>query len=74
MGRQTLSLQTSPTSFFFPQLYMLSMMPYGMEYPFGQLGSDVSAVSPPNFLRTLSLLADGVRSRQDLECVSAAQQ
>ena len=49
-------------------------MPYGMEYPFGQLGSDVSAVSPPNFLRTLSLLADGVRSRQDLECVSAAQQ
>ena len=41
-----------PPSFFFPQLYMLSMMSYGMEYPFGQLGSAVPAVSPPNFLCT----------------------
>ena len=27
-----------PPSFFFPQLYMLSMMSYGMGCPFGQLG------------------------------------
>ena len=32
----------------------------GMEYPFGQLGSAVPAVSPPNFLCTPSLLAGGV--------------
>jgi len=32
-----------------PQLYMLSMTSYGMEYPFGQLGSAVPAVSPPRF-------------------------
>ncbi|KAK4832066.1 hypothetical protein QYF61_020622 [Mycteria americana] len=34
------------------KLYILSMTPYGMEYPFGQLGSAVPAVSPPNFLCT----------------------
>jgi len=45
-------LNVPPLSFFFPQLYMLSMMSYGMEYPFGQLGSAVLAVSPPNFLCT----------------------
>ncbi|KAK4823300.1 hypothetical protein QYF61_000513 [Mycteria americana] len=39
------------------QLYMLSMMSYGVEYPFGQLGSAVPAVSPPNSLCTPSLLA-----------------
>ncbi|KAK4816685.1 hypothetical protein QYF61_019921 [Mycteria americana] len=39
------------------QLYMLSLTPYGMEYPFGQLGSAVPAVSPPNSLCTPSLLA-----------------
>jgi len=38
-----------PPSFFFPQLYMLSMMSYGMEYPFGQLGSAVLAVPAPNY-------------------------
>ena len=54
------SLWTSPPSFFFPQLCMLSMLSYGMEYPFGQLGSAVPAVSPPNFLCTPSLLAGGV--------------
>ncbi|GAB0180862.1 hypothetical protein GRJ2_000551500 [Grus japonensis] len=37
------------------QLYMLSMTSYGMEYPFGQLGSAVPAVSPPNFMCTPSL-------------------
>ncbi|KAK4832965.1 hypothetical protein QYF61_026791 [Mycteria americana] len=39
------------------ELYMLSMTPYGMGYPFGQLGSAVPAVSHPNFLCTPSLLA-----------------
>lgn len=36
-------------SSFFPQLYMLSMMSCGMEYPLGQLGSAV-LVSPPSLL------------------------
>jgi len=49
-----------PSSFFFPPLYMLSIMPYGMEYPFGQLGSAVPAVSPSRFLCTPSLLAGGM--------------
>ncbi|KAK4819036.1 hypothetical protein QYF61_024401 [Mycteria americana] len=39
------------------QLYMLSMTPYGVGYPFGQLGSAVPAVSPPNFSCTPSLFA-----------------
>jgi len=30
------------------QFLMLSMMSYGTEYPFGQLGSAASAVSPPS--------------------------
>lgn len=33
---------------FFSQLYMLSTTSYGLEYPCGQLGSAVSAVSPPS--------------------------
>jgi len=37
-------------SFFSSQLYMLSMMLYGMEYAFGQLGSAVPAVSPSQLL------------------------
>lgn len=32
----------------FPLVYKLSMTPYGMEYPFGQLGSAVPAVSLPS--------------------------
>jgi len=52
LGRQMPSLQTSSPSFFFLQLYMPSMTPYCMEYPLGQLGSAVPAMSPPNFLCT----------------------
>ena len=37
--------QTSPLS-----VLLLSMTPYGMGYPFGQLGPAVLAVSPPNSL------------------------
>jgi len=43
-----------------PSSLLLSMKPYGVEHPFGQLGSAVLAVSPPNFWCTLSLLALGV--------------
>ncbi|KAK4830244.1 hypothetical protein QYF61_009311 [Mycteria americana] len=39
---------------------LLSMMSYGVGYPFGQLGSAVPAVAPPSFLCTPSLLAGGV--------------
>lgn len=34
----------------FPPVYVLSMMPYGMEYPTGWVRSAVPAVSPLNFL------------------------
>ena len=47
LGRETPSLPMSPPSFFFPQLYILSMTSYGMRYPFGQFGSAVLAVPPP---------------------------
>ena len=59
LGRQAPSLRTSPPSFFFPQLYMLSMTSYGMEYPLGQLWSAVAAVSPPNSLCSPSLFTGG---------------
>ena len=65
LGRQMPSLWTSPPSFFFPPLYMLSMTSYGMEYPSGQLGSAVPAVSPPNSLCTPSVLAGGAVSEAE---------
>ena len=40
-----------------PPVYILGMTSHGMEYPFGQFGSAVLAVSPPNFLCPSSLLA-----------------
>jgi len=40
----------------FNQAYTLSTMSYGAEYPFGQFGSSVLAVSPPSFLCTPRLL------------------
>ena len=43
---------------------------YGMEYLFGQLGSAVPALSPPNFLCTPSLLAGrAVMSSKGLDSV-----
>ena len=36
-------------------VYILGMTSHGMEYPFGQFGSPVLAVSPPNFLCTSKL-------------------
>jgi len=59
LGRQTPSLQMSlPSSS--PQLYIMSVMSYGMEHHFGQLGSAVPAVSSPKFSCIPSLLAGGV--------------
>jgi len=46
------SLSSSRCPWPTPPAYMLSMMPYGMAYPFGQLGSAALAVSPPSFLYT----------------------
>lgn len=54
---------TSPSSSFFPQLYLLNVMSDGLEYPWD--GSAVLAVSRPNSLCASSLLAGGVRRRED---------
>ena len=48
--------QSTPPSQLHP-IYILGMMSYGMEYLFGQVGSVVLAVSPPNFMCPFSLLA-----------------
>ena len=46
-----------------PPVYILGMTSYGMEYPFGQFGSAVLAVSPPRFLCPPAYpLVGGVRS------------
>ena len=47
--------RSAPPSQLLP-VYILGMTSYGMEYPFGQFGSAVLAVSPPNFLCPSSLL------------------
>ena len=44
---------------------------YGMEYPFGQFGSAVLAVSPPKILPTPSLLVRGECWRDSLDAVGA---
>ena len=69
LGRQMPSLRTSPPSFFFPQLYMLSMTSYGMEYPFGHLGSAVPAVSQFLVHPQPTRWWGGVRSRKGLDSV-----
>lgn len=40
-----------------PPLYTLGMTSYGLEHPFGQLGSPVLAAPPPSFLCPSSPLA-----------------
>ena len=40
-----------------PPVYILDVTSHGLEYPFGQFGSAVLAVCPPNFLCPSSLLA-----------------
>jgi len=49
LGRQMPQLQTSPLPPSFPQLSLLNMTAHSTGYPFGQLGSAVPPVSPPNF-------------------------
>lgn len=44
-------------SFFFPQVYELTMTSKGMKHPLGHLGSAVPVVSPPSFPCIPSLLA-----------------
>jgi len=59
LGRQMPAVNVPP-SFCFRWLYVLGLMPRGTEYPLGQLGSAVPAVSPPSFCCSPSLLAAGV--------------
>lgn len=59
-GSQMPPFQISGSSSYFPQPYMLSMTPYGMECPLGQMGAVVPAVSPLNSLCIHSLLVGGV--------------
>lgn len=62
------SLNVPPS--FFPWLYMLTMVPYGMEYTSGQLGSAVAALFPSSFLSAPSPTGwDGVKSREGLDSV-----
>ncbi|KAJ7397874.1 hypothetical protein BTVI_131113 [Pitangus sulphuratus] len=58
----------SPPSFFLPWLYTLSMMPCGLEYPLGHLGTAVLPVSPPSFL-CLPGFAGGYKGNEDGETV-----
>lgn len=46
-------------SFASPPLPKLPMISHSLEYPLGQLGSAMLAVSPPKFLSTLSSLLPG---------------
>lgn len=52
--RQQITLNI-PRSFFFPQLCMLNMTPFGMGYLLVLLGSAVLSMSTPNILCALSL-------------------
>ena len=62
-----------PSSFLLA--FIAEQMAYGMEYPFGQLGSAVPAMSPPKLLPTPSLVAfwgEGGKCREDsLDAVQA---
>lgn len=55
--------QATASPVFFVQPYM---MPYSMEYSFGQLGSAVLAVSLPSLLFTPSLLTGGAEETEEL--------
>lgn len=47
LGRQTPALQMSPCSSYFPLPYILSILPYGLEHPFGQLSQLPMHLQPP---------------------------
>lgn len=67
----TIILNVSPSSFSFTQLLLLSMMPYGLGSPAGQLGSAVPALCSPSLLGTPSLFVGGVKSEKGLDPVWA---
>lgn len=50
LADQLVYKQQPPWKDYAPCFLLPSMTFYGMEYPFGQLGSAVLAVSPPNLL------------------------
>ena len=56
-----------------PPIYILGMMFYGMEYPFGWFGSAVLALLPPSFLHTC-LLAEHRKLKNPWLKISATQQ
>lgn len=65
-----------PSPFPFPQLYMLSMRPYGVGYPSEQLGPAVPSTHcvPSQLLSTPSLHWCGEDQKWPWLCLSAAQQ
>lgn len=74
LGRQMSSFWTSSPSHccFSPLVYTLSMMPYGQEYPLGQLGSGVPAVSIPSPCAAQPTHWWGwARGKKGFDCVSA---
>ena len=63
MPSQSPTSTPPPTS---PPLLLLSMTSHGLEYPFGQSGSAVPAVSPPGSPCTPSLLAGRAGQGEEL--------
>ena len=56
LGRQIPSYKKSPFPLPSPSVIFLSMISYGIEYPFGQSGSAVLGLPPSTFLYTPILL------------------
>lgn len=71
-GRKIPSLQMSPSSpsFFFPQIHILSMTSYSLEYPLGQLPQLFSLITS----WAASLVGQDVEQKRLWGCVSSAQQ
>lgn len=73
LGKQLLKEDITtnvPTSSSFPELLLLSMMLYDIEYPFGQLGSAILAVFFPDFLPSLLFFGGGCLKRKPQGCAS----
>lgn len=70
-GRHTRPQNILPSSFF-PQLLILSMVPYGIGHPFGQLGPAVLTVSPSNSSCPSSPSLAGLYEKQRSPWLSAS--